>query len=588
MLVFLKYGRILLGDTIVLLFGGRMKPSQLRRRYLRIMYFFTRVTLGFIFWEIILARIGFRRLTRRTRPDRYRRVAAQFRILAIRMGGVMIKVGQFLSSRLDVLPPEITEELSGLQDEVPPEKYEDIRREVEVGLGGSLEEKFISFEKNPLAAASLGQVHRARLCVPDAKGDFCDVVVKIQRPFIEQLIEVDLSALRQVGSWLTKYPPIARRADVPGLVGEFSATIREEVDYLAEGRNAEIFSEYFKEIPRVHVPRVVWSHTTRRVLTLEDVFAIKITDYEAITSAGIDRSEVANVLLDTYLKQIFVDGFFHADPHPGNLFVTPLPGQMENGKPGWQLTFVDFGMVGHVPDNLRSGLREMLVAVGLQDAARLIRSFQTIIALLPGTDLQQLEQMSASMFDLLWGKSMDDIRQLSPEEMIRFADRFRDLMYNMPFQLPQNLLMLGRTVAILSGMCIGLDKDFNLWNQLSPYAAKLVSQEVGSNWRVWLDELGNVLKELITIPTKLGRVLSQVERGDITVQVPGIGRQMLSLEKAINRLTGSIIFTALLIGGMMLYIDGKDTFAYITLAGSGIALIWTIFFSRSGPRRYHP
>ena len=565
-----------------------MKPSQLRRRYFRIMYFFTRVTLGFIFWEIILARIGFRRLARRTRPGRYRRVAAQFRILAIRMGGVMIKVGQFLSSRLDVLPPEITEELSGLQDEVPPEKYEDIRREVEVGLGGSLEEKFISFEKIPLAAASLGQVHRARLCVPDAKGDFCDVVVKIQRPFIEQLIEVDLSALRQVGSWLTKYPPIARRADVPGLVGEFSATIREEVDYLAEGRNAEIFSEYFKEIARVHVPRVVWSHTTRRVLTLEDVFAIKITDYEAITSAGIDRSEVANVLLDTYLKQIFVDGFFHADPHPGNLFVTPLPGQMENGKPAWQLTFVDFGMVGHVPDNLRSGLREMLVAVGLQDAARLIRSFQTINALLPGTDLQQLEQMSASMFDMLWGKSMDDIRQLSPDEMIRFADRFRDLMYNMPFQLPQNLLMLGRTVAILSGMCVGLDQDFNLWNQLAPYAAKLVSQEVGSNWQVWLDELGNVLKELITIPTKLGRVLSQVERGDITVQVPGIGRQMLGLEKAINRLTGSIIFTALLIGGMMLYIDGKDTFAYITLAGSGIALIWTIFFSRSGSRRYHP
>jgi predicted unusual protein kinase regulating ubiquinone biosynthesis (AarF/ABC1/UbiB family) len=580
--------RFNLGDTIVLLFGGRMKASQLRRRYLRIMSFFSRVTLGFIFWELILARIGFRGLTRRTRPDRYRRVAAQFRILAIRMGGVMIKVGQFLSSRLDVLPPEITQELSGLQDEVPPEKYEDIRREAEVGLGGPLEEKFISFEKIPMAAASLGQVHRARLCVPDAKGEFCDVVVKIQRPFIEQLIEVDLSALRQVGSWLAKYPPIARRADVAGLVGEFSATIREEVDYLAEGRNAEIFAEYFKDVPRVHVPRVVWSHTTRRVLTLEDVFAIKITDYDAITSAGIDRAEVANVLLDTYLKQIFVDGFFHADPHPGNLFVTPLPGQMENEKPAWQLTFVDFGMVGHVPDNLRTGLREMLVAVGMQDAARLIRSFQTIHALLPGTDLQQLEQMSASMFDMLWGKSMDDIRQLSPEEMIHFADRFRDLMYNMPFQLPQNLLMLGRTVAILSGMCVGLDKDFNLWNQLAPYATKLVSQEVGSNWRVWLDELGNVLKELITIPTKLGRVLSQVERGDITVQVPGVSRQMITLEKAINRLTGSVIFTALLIGGIMLYGDGKELFAYILFVCSGLVLIWTLFFSHSGSRRFHP
>jgi predicted unusual protein kinase regulating ubiquinone biosynthesis (AarF/ABC1/UbiB family) len=565
-----------------------MKASQLRLRYWRIMAFFARATLGFIFWELILTRIGFRGLSRRTRSNRYRRVAAQFRSLAIRMGGVMIKVGQFLSSRLDVLPPEITAELSGLQDEVPPEIFEDIRREAEADLGVPLKEKFESFDEIPLAAASLGQVHRARLCVKDAKGDFCDVVVKIQRPFIDQLIEVDLSALRQVGTWLEKYPPIARRVDVSALVGEFSTTIREEVDYLAEGRNAGIFAENFKDIQSVHVPRVVWSHTTRRVLTLEDVFAIKITDYDAITAAGIDRSEVANVLLDTYLKQIFDDGFFHADPHPGNLFVTPLPGKSENGKPAWQLTFVDFGMVGNVPENLRSGLREMLIATGMQDASRLIRSFQTLRVLLPGTDLEQLEQMSASMFDMFWGKSMDDIRQLSPEEMFRFADRFRDLMYNMPFQLPQNLLMLGRTVAILSGMCVGLDKEFNLWNQLAPYATKLVSQEVSSNWRIWLDELGNVLKELIAIPTKMGRVLSQVERGDLTVQVPTVSRQMGFLEKAINRLTGSVIFAALLLGGIMLYGDGKELLAYILFGCSGLALIWTVFFIRASSRRFHP
>jgi predicted unusual protein kinase regulating ubiquinone biosynthesis (AarF/ABC1/UbiB family) len=240
-----------------------MKTSQLRLRYWRIMVFFGRATLGFIFWELIMTRIGFRRLARQTRSERYRRVAAQFRLLAIRMGGVMIKVGQFLSSRLDVLPPEITAELSGLQDEVPPEGFEDIRRQAETDLGAPLAEKFESFEQMPLAAASLGQVHRARLCVKDAKGDFCNVVVKIQRPFIEQLIEVDLSALRQVGGWLEKYRPISKRVDVPSLVEEFSSTIREEVDYLAEGKNAEVFAENFKEVQRVHVPRVVWSHTTQ-------------------------------------------------------------------------------------------------------------------------------------------------------------------------------------------------------------------------------------------------------------------------------------------------------------------------------------
>jgi predicted unusual protein kinase regulating ubiquinone biosynthesis (AarF/ABC1/UbiB family) len=565
-----------------------MNNSRLRARYRRIMIFFAGVAIDFIFWEVLLPRIGLRVISRRTRSNRYRGVAARFRTLAIRMGGVMIKVGQFLSARLDVLPPEITEELAGLQDEVPPEKFEEIRKQAEADLGAPLNEKFESFEEIPLAAASLGQVHRARLCVNDPKGNFCDVVVKIQRPFIDQLIEVDLSALRQVGGWLQRYPPVASRVDVPSLMEEFSTTIREEVDYLAEGRNAEIFSENFKGIPRVHVPRVVWTHTARRVLTLEDVFAIKITDYEAISAAGIDRSEVACQLLDTYLKQIFEDGFFHADPHPGNLFITPLKSQSEEGKQDWQLTFVDFGMVGHVPESLRTGLREMLVATGLQDAARLIRSFQTLHVLLPSAEIKQLEQMSASMFDMFWGKSMDELRQLSPEEMFRFADRFRDLMYSMPFQLPQNLLMLGRTVAILSGMCTGLDKDFNLWNQLAPYATKLVSQEVGSNWRVWLDEAGNILKELIAIPSKMGRVLSQIERGDLTVQMPALSRQMTYLERAVNRLTGGLVFIGFLIGSVMLYTSGESLFAGISIGGAGLTLIWILFLSRGSSRRFHP
>jgi predicted unusual protein kinase regulating ubiquinone biosynthesis (AarF/ABC1/UbiB family) len=292
--------------------------------------------------------------------------------------------------------------------------------------------------------------------------------------------------------------------------------------------------------------------------------------------------------LDTYLKQIFEDGFFHADPHPGNLFVTPLKEQDGNGKPAWRLTFVDFGMVGHVPDSLRTGLREMLIAMGTQDAARMVRSFQALHVLLPSTDLKQLEQMSASMFDMFWGKSMDELRQLSPEEMFRFADRFRDLMYSMPFQLPQNLLMLGRSVAILSGMCTGLDKDFNLWNQLAPYATKLVSQEVGSNWRVWLDEAGNIFKELIAIPSKMGRVLSQVERGDLTVQAPAVNRQMMYLEGAVNRLAGSLVFTAFLIGSVMLYDSGKDLFAGILGGAALLTLIWLLFFGRGMPRRFHP
>ncbi|HSL44693.1 MAG TPA: AarF/ABC1/UbiB kinase family protein, partial [Anaerolineales bacterium] len=351
-----------------------MHSSHLRARYRYIMGFFTRATASFIFWEILLPRIGLRGVTRQTRSRRLKQMAADFRAMAIRMGGVMIKVGQFLSSRLDVLPVEITEELSGLQDEVPAEDFRAIRQLAERELGAPLEAQFERFEAEPLAAASLGQVHRARLLADLAQTEgFQDVVVKIQRPFIEQLVEVDFSALRRVAGWLMHYGPIRKRVDVRSLVSELETTVYREIDYLAEGRNAVTFIENFAERKRIHVPRVVWGRTTKRVLTLENVYAIKITDYDAITAAGIDRAEVAKVLFTTYLKQIFEDGFFHADPHPGNLFVTPRTVTEEN-RSGWQLTFVDFGMVGSVPAGLQDGLRELLVGVGTRNAARVVQA----------------------------------------------------------------------------------------------------------------------------------------------------------------------------------------------------------------------
>jgi predicted unusual protein kinase regulating ubiquinone biosynthesis (AarF/ABC1/UbiB family) len=558
-----------------------MAEPRLRVRYWRIMFFFTGAAADFIFWELILPRIGLRALARRTRSGRLKRIAAAFRALAIRMGGLMIKVGQFLSSRLDVLPPEITQELSGLQDEVPPEQFEDIRRIVETELNGTLGGEFDAFEERPLAAASLGQVHRARLCAqPGMDRAFCNVVIKVQRPDIDRLIEVDLTALRQVGGWLEHYPPIRRRADVRALIEEFAATVHEEVDYLAEGHNAEIFGGNFKDDPYVHVPRVVWSHTTRRVLALEDVYAIKITDYAAITAAGIDRAEVARVLLDAYLKQIFEHGFFHADPHPGNLFVTP---RAAGETPGWRLTFVDFGMVGRVPDNLRAGLREMTVGIGTRDAARMIHAYQLLDMLLPGADVAELERMGAQMFDLFWGRTMNELREISREDMLAFADRFRDVMYSMPFQLPHNLLLLGRMVAILSGMCTGLDPNFNLWNQFAPYAGKLMAEEGGSTWRVWLDTLVEVAKTLAALPSQAGRVLTTIERGELGVRSPQLAWRVRRLEHSVDRLAGGVVFAALFLGGVLLVDAGRILPGGAALAASLITFLWMLFFGRGGP-----
>jgi len=270
------------------------------------MRFFTGVMLREIWWELVLPKAGLGRLSRRTRSARMQRIATEFRALALRMGGVLIKVGQFLSSRLDVLPREITAELSGLQDEVGAESFEAIRAVVEAEFGMPLSRKFLDFEPVPVASASIGQVHKARLAgeAPE-KGFPSQVVVKVQRPHIQEIVEADLAAIRAAGRWLHRFKSIRRHANVTALIEEFSRSLYEEVDYLHEGKNAERFAENFKELSNVVVPSVVWSHTTRRVLTLQDVGAIKITDYAAIEAARIKRAEVADTLFDVYLKQVF-------------------------------------------------------------------------------------------------------------------------------------------------------------------------------------------------------------------------------------------------------------------------------------------
>ncbi len=557
-----------------------MQSSRFRGRYFRILYFFAGVIARFILWELIIARLGLRKWTRKTRPERFRREAVRFRGLAIHMGGVMIKVGQFLSSRLDVLPPEVTDELANLQDEVPAEEYEAIRDLAEKELGAPLSEKFEWFDESPLAAASLGQVHRARLRSEDEADGFRNVVVKVQRPSIELIVEVDLSALERVGDWLMRYRPIREHADVPALLREFSTTVREEIDYLHEAENAERFFENFKDDPDVHVPRVVKGVSTLRVLTLEDVYAIKITDYVEITRAGIDRSDVANKLLDTYLKQIFEDGFVHADPHPGNLFVTPLDADDDPPR-RWKLTFVDFGMTARVPENVREGLREMLIGVGTKDASRVVGSYQRLGMLLPGADLKLIEQAEAQVFDRFWGMSMSELRKTNPDEIRKFAHQYRDLIFSMPFQVPNDLIMLARTVAILSGMCTGLDPDFNLWSQISPYARKLIEQEATKGIGEWLEELGSLLQNLIALPSQASRVFSQAERGDLVVQSPQVAREVRALTRSVDRLTGGIIFLGLMLGGVSFFNSGNILFAQGMFAGALIVLFWMIFARRS-------
>jgi len=563
-----------------------------RARYRRIVIFFGRTLVGLVWWELWLPLIGLSRWSRSTRPQRLRRSAARFRGLAVRMGGVLIKVGQFLSSRLDVLPEEITSELAGLQDEVPAETFADIRRVAEAELGTALSERYVSFDEAPLAAASLGQVHRARLRIPAVEPGSstatpvpAEVVVKVQRPNIEQLIATDLAALRTVGRWLSRYPPIRRRADVPALLAEFTRILQEETDYLAEGKNAETFAAQFSGHAEVRVPRVVWSHTTRRVLTLEDVYGIKVTDHAALRAAGVEPAEVAARLFEAYAKQIFRDGFFHGDPHPGNLFVAVPAAERGGSLPGhrsWKLTFVDFGMVGRVTPTARAALREAAIAVGTRDPARMARAWQSLGVLLPGTDLALIERVETRMFERFWGKSMAELRDTSAQEMRSLLREFRGVIYALPFQIPQDLILLGRTLGILSGMCTGLDPGFNVWLRLAPFAQELIAEDRAHPWRGWIEVLGAVGRALVDVPLQADRALARLDRGEIAVRMPELTEQVARLEVTLRRLLSGVLFVGLLLAGLQLEQAGHSGYARGLFVASFLSLVTCLLTRRRG------
>jgi predicted unusual protein kinase regulating ubiquinone biosynthesis (AarF/ABC1/UbiB family) len=313
------------------------------------------------------------------------------------------------------------------------------------------------------------------------------------------------------------------------------------------------------------------------VLTLQDVQTIKITDYAAIEAAGIDRVEVAERLSATYLKQIFEDRFFHADPHPGNLFVLPTGEKVEGGKRPWRLVFVDFGMTGQVPDNLYEGLRELLIALGTRDATRVIKAYQEMDVLLPGTDLDLLQKATSRVFRVFWGKSTPQMMEMHKDEAQKFLDEFGDLLYEMPFQVPENLILLGRCMGILSGMCSGLDPEFNVWSSISPYATKLIQGEKGTGWQTWLKEAGVIITSLLSLPRHAESVLELIESGELEVRVPSITHQITRLDRTLRKLVGAIIFAAFLLVSGQLFLAGQ---MYISGGMAVIAFfigLWILF-----------
>lgn len=536
-----------------------MTDGAHRARSRRILGFAARQLVQIWWFELVLPKLGLGGIADRSRERRMRRLAERFRTLAVDLGGLMIKVGQFLSARLDVLPPEITSELAGLQDEVPAVPFPEIRALAEAELGAPLERVYARFDEVPVAAASLGQAHRARLVSGDAADTGLDeVVVKVQRPGIEQIVAVDLAALRRVAGWLRRVRVVADHVDAPALVEEFAQTSHEEIDYLHEAQNAERFAESFADEPRVNAPAVVWERTTRRVLTLEDVTAIKINDVDALRAAGISPTDVARVFAEVMFDQVFTHAFVHADPHPGNIFVTPLGERPAVGGDAgargipWRLTFVDFGMMAEVPGELRAGLRSLVIAVASRDGHGMIEAAHEIGVLMPSADTAELERALTQLFERFGGMGFAQLKDVDPREFRDFGVEFGDVMRSLPLQLPEHLLLLIRAMALTSGMCSSLDPEFNVWDAVEPYATQLLNEERGDVVQELLGQAMTSAGLMWGMPKRVDALITKADQGRMSFDTSRLERRLDRLEGVARRIMSAVLFAALLIGGALL------------------------------------
>ncbi len=392
------------------------------------------------------------------------------------------------------------------------------------------------------------------------------------------VVEVDLAALRTIADRLSRVGFVARRVDVPALVEEFAATSREEIDYLHEGVNAERFGELFSDGVRVAAPTVVWERTTPRVLTLSDVTAIKLNDVDGLRAAGIDPAEVAQTFAEVMFEQLFGAGFFHADPHPGNVFVTPHAPDAAGRT--WTLTFIDFGMMGHVPPELRAGLRRIVIAVAARDGKGLVAGIQQIGVLLPSADTTELERALTELFARFGGLGFGELQDVDPREFQAFADEFGEAMRELPVQLPENFLLITRAVSLTSGVCSALDPGFNVWHAVEPFAQRLLREESRGALTDAAKSVFSYAKTIVGLPVRIDQVAARIDRGELAVDTPEIGRRLDRLENLLRLVIAAIVFAAMVVGGALLW--GPVPWLAVTLV---VASVIPLGFALSGLAR---
>src|SRR6266480_2890448 len=435
-------------------------------------------------------------------------VLLAFRQTALELGVLMIKLGQFLSSRADLLPEKALAVLASLQDEVPAEPFSHVVSVIETELGKPVEHIFSTLERQATAAASLGQVHKGVLA---SSGE--EVAVKVQRQNIDQLVRMDLSSLKFVILVITRFFDTGNFIDLKGVYREFERTVYEEIDYITEAANCQRFKEMFKHDPTIYIPRVYEAYSSRRLLVLEWIDGIKINDYARLEAEGIDRLEIANRTVQSYFHQFFEEGFFHADPHPGNIFVKP-------GTPGTGpiIEFVDFGMI---TSSVKQAMKDLFLSVVTRDSETMVQALSQLGFIGKGANLAALESGLRSLLEQFYGLTLGEVRELDYPEV---AEEIGNLLYGQPFQIPAQYAFLGRAVSTLVGVSTGLAPDFDFIECATPYARKFLGLNL-ENLRVTtqqlLSQMLQAVSTLLRLPRSMERILTKLEAGQLEIRIAG-------------------------------------------------------------------
>lgn len=488
--------------------------------------------------------------------------ARLFRETAVDLGGLLIKLGQFFSTRVDILPQSSIKELSTLQDEVKPVPFDELLLVAHQEFSRPLQEVFLSIDNIPRASASLGQVHRGQLHSGET------VAVKIQRPGIEDLVAIDLKAVGRVISLIKRFTDWERFVDFNAIYREFAETLWAELNYIQEGHNAELVAQNSKDDPDLIVPEIYWEYTTRRVLTMEFLEGIKVTDFDEMDAQGVDRQQIAGKLLQVYVKQILIDGFFHADPHPGNLFV----------RPGNKLVMVDFGMVGRIPTDVRDTLVEMVFALVNREYAKVVE-YLTIIGFIRPEANQQVLIRAISLF---LEQTLGNTKELSQTDLNVILKDLEVLLYEQPFQVPANFTFLGRALGTLYGICIKLYPDISFIDAGRPYLDQ-IAPEKESLWKIVKDKATALGLAVVEIPPLAEKVLRQAELGDLTINIPmqTLNEQVESNTRSINALSWMMGFGFTLLAASYLKVNGETDWALGSIVISLLFLLAFVFSKRS-------